>query len=138
MSINALAAGFAAKLTDDQTAGTFYDAVGGRIFEAVIPDQVADLPACRWIVVTSPQQNRLSGAAIDAELQVDIYGTTQAGSASLATAADLLVALLERQPLTIAGYNGAQALPIDLGGVVADPADGVLSITQRWRVVANT
>ena len=136
MSINALAAGFASALTTDTASGSFYDDLGGRIYEVVIPDQITALPACRWFIVTNPPDDTLANTHIDATVQVDLYGSSEGGSAELAGIADKLFTLLHHQPIVIAGYNGGQAICTDRGTVRLEE-DGVFSSTSQWRIVAT-
>lgn len=135
MSVNALAAGWAALLTTDQTSGSFHEAVGGRIYESIVPEEANTLPVCRWQVLNDIPRYTLSDDHIDAEVQVDLWAEADAGSAALAGIADKLITLCQQASPTISGFSGVNVIATDRGAVTLD--DGELRHTSRWRVQAN-
>ena len=136
MSIDALASAIGGRLVANQTSGSLYDALGGLVYEGMIPEGMEALPVCRWFIVTDAPRNTLDATHIDAEFQLDLWGDSSAGSVALAQIADKAFALFHRQALTITGFNGGQSQCIDKGGVQID--EGEFRVTQRYRVVANS
>lgn len=134
-SQEAMAAGFGALLVSDQSEGSFYDDVGGRIYEMVAPEE-APLPLAVWNIITDPPDEMFGGDDIDAEIQVDLYGEKSLGIATLGAINDKLFTLLQGQSATITGYDGVSIQCMDRGA--REVEERAYRITSRWRLMANT
>tara|TARA_R100001594_G_scaffold150505_2_gene212034 strand:- start:11762 stop:12175 length:414 start_codon:yes stop_codon:yes gene_type:complete len=93
------------KLTTDQSAGSLYEAVGGRIFELEGKDD-ADLPLLTYEVTSTPVQGLYNGTVIvESQVIYTIYGHRRLGSAALGTIEDKLFTLMNQSILAPTGYD---------------------------------
>ena len=82
------------KLTTDQSAGSLYDDVGGRIYELEGQDD-ASLPLLTYEVSSTPVQGLYNGTImLRAQVIVTLYGHRRLGSAALGSIEDKLFTLL--------------------------------------------
>ena len=93
------------KLTADQTAGSLYEAVGGRIYELEGQDDVP-LPILTYEVSSTPVQGLYNGTImIKAQVILTLYGHRRLGAASLGSVEDKLFTLLNGGSLAPSGYD---------------------------------
>lgn len=127
------------KLTADQTAGSFYDDVGGRIYMSQAPKD-ASLPLVVWSILGDVSPDFFSGTDLDATFQVDVwFPDRQDGSttdADLITTNDKLVTLLDRVTLTsVTNHGNVQTHLIDKGGIIRE--DDGHHIVSVWQIVGT-
>lgn len=122
-----------AKLTADQSDGTLYSELSGRIHAKQLPND-REYPAMRFAVIADPMVMRLQSDARTIDVQFDIYGARNAMS-TLEAINVLLRGLLHRATLTITGFSGGQTRALDWGIPVKEP--DVSRITTRYRIFAN-
>lgn len=108
MSTQAAITGIYSLLTADQTAGSFYDDIGGRIYEAQGPEE-PDFPMMVFTEVSDPPINYLGGTSdIEMQVQLDLYGERLLGAKVLGDIHAKVLTALEGADITIAGYVGGQ------------------------------
>jgi hypothetical protein len=132
------------RLTADQSAGSLYDDLGGRIYFVRGPQNAA-LPLLIFRVQTDEPlyyldratgaQTYANGPDVDAELHLVLVGSTAAGAAALEDINTKLLTLLHGQPISVTGYNAGQTFCIERGAPAAD--EDAVRITTRWRVWAS-
>ena len=124
------------KLTDDQTAGTLYAAVGGRIFENEGQDDSA-LPLLVYEVTSSATSNMMGGKEIlQAIATFTLYGHKRLGNAALGALEDKLYNLLNDAELTTTGYDRAVVLATSRD--VRQNFDDVLSSQSVYTLEATS
>lgn len=124
--------GIYSKLVADTSAGTFYDDLGGRISLDEGPDN-RTLPHAVIRVVTDVPARAFPGKRdVDAEFDIDLFGTRGARIHATNTK---LFALLDNSTITISGFNGARVQCLETGFTTFD--DERQQITSRWRVHAT-
>ena len=95
------------KLTTDQTAGSLYDDLGGRIYELEGNDD-ADLPLLTYEVTSTPVQGLYNGnVIIKAQVIFTIYGHRRLGSAAVGVIEDKLFDLMNSGSLAPSGYDAS-------------------------------
>jgi hypothetical protein len=126
--------GLVSKLTSVQTAGTFYEAVGGRIYRTIAPPDT-EHPCC-VISVVDDEPDRYFGAA-DTYMTVNIslIGLRDAGETALQGIAAKLFTLLETAALTITGHVGGQAWVENRGIPITE--DHRIQLTTLWGIAAT-
>lgn len=93
------------KLTADQSGGSLYEAVGGRIFELQGKDD-ADLPLLTYEVTSTPIQGLYNGTVVvKSQVIFTIYGHRRLGSAAVGTIEDKLFTLMNQATLAPTGYD---------------------------------
>ena len=93
------------KLTTDQSAGSLYDDVGGRIYELEGQDD-ASLPLLTYEVSSTPVEGLYNGTImLKAQVIVTLYGHRRLGSAALGSIEDKLFTLLNSGTLAPTGYD---------------------------------
>jgi hypothetical protein len=96
------------RLTTDQTSGSLYDDVGGRIYYGKAPDDSA-LPAIIIDLVNEKTTNAMAGGYGDrvdtASFQIDIYGDIKIGVVSVGNIEIKLFNLLDSVTLSATDYN---------------------------------
>ena len=93
------------KLVADQTAGTLYAAVGGRIYEAEGPDDAA-LPLLTYDVTSSPVAGLFDDEIIVVStVNFTIFGHRRLGAAAIGDIEDKLFSLIESVALAPTGYD---------------------------------
>jgi len=122
-------------LTTDQTSGSFYDDIGGRI-SFLQADQDEVLPHCVVNVIDDPPF-RYGGNVNDIEstVQIDLWGAIGAGYDALSDINDKLYTVLDGQAVTITGFTGTQAFNLDRG--VPTTEEDAIRILSRWRIWAS-
>lgn len=94
-----------AKLLADVSAGTFVDALGGRLFYG-IGGQNQDLPCCTWFVVTSDIERHFGSArSYEVLFQFDVYAAIDAGPKAAANINDKLDTLIDNTSITPSGFD---------------------------------
>lgn len=121
-----------AKLVADTGAGTFYEAVSGRIYLNQGPDSADESLAVVRVIVDVPDRYFAGKADTDAEVQIDIYGGEE--DMSLQTINTKLFTQLDNKALTMSGHT-ATCQCIDRGS--ADVTERRMTIQTRWRVIAT-
>jgi len=93
------------KLTADQTADSFYDDVGGRIFEMEGKDDSA-LPLVVYDVTSTPVEGLYNGNVIvKSQVVLTLYGHRRLGAAALGAIEDKLFTLINQVTLAPTGYD---------------------------------
>jgi hypothetical protein len=111
MSAIELAEALQAKLIADTSEGTFYDAVGGRIYQAEAPENLTSYPYCVWQFLGSDQLRCYGSVMMHvANIQFDLYGTKVAGITALGDIETKLFTLLEGVSLTPTGFDRGKVL----------------------------
>ena len=101
------------KFTADQSAGSLYDLVGGRIFELEGKDD-SELPLLVYEVSSSPVQGLYNGnVIIKSQLVVTLFGHRRLGSAAIGTIEDKLYETLKDSELAPTGYDRGVIVPLD-------------------------
>ncbi len=123
------------KLTADQTPGSFFDDLGGRINLHEGPqDEV--LPRANFTVVTDIRQRFFDGNDILATFQLDIYNDAEASTQeALLAIHEKALTLLDAQAITMANHSNAQVFVDDKGTLVKE--EDAWRITSQWRVMAS-
>jgi hypothetical protein len=116
---DALATGLGAKLIEDQSAGSLYADLAGRIYENEAPEDAA-LPLLTWEVVTDEPRRTFDNDHLQTVIQFNLYGDADSGAKALELINDKLYLLLNRQTFSLVGYSDAQGLCDDLGSVTTD------------------
>lgn len=95
----------AAKLASVTTVGSFYDAVGGRIFNTQGTQNCA-LPYCSfWLVTAIPDRSMTGPVDLPTTWQFDLWGLVSAGASALGQIEQLLYNLLEQADIAPAGFD---------------------------------
>ena len=131
-SQKAMLDGILAKLTADQSAGTVYDDVGGRIFQDQAP-QDATLPLLVYSIITDLPWRFFESVDIEVAIQIDLFGDT--GDQDLTTTNDRLFTLLDGAALTISGFTGAKMQNEERG--VSSVEEDSIHIRSAWTLWAN-
>lgn len=93
------------KLTTDKSAGSFYDDVGGRIYELQGTDD-ADLPLMTYEVTSSPVQGLYNGTIIEkSQVILTLYGHRRLGAQALGDIEAKLFTLVNQATLDPTGYD---------------------------------
>lgn len=93
------------KLTADQSAGSFYDDVGGRIFEMEGQDDSA-LPLVVYDVTSTPVEGLYNGnVVVKSQVVLTLYGHRRLGAAALGAIEDKLFTLVNQVTLAPSGYD---------------------------------
>lgn len=130
----ALTEGVYGALTADQSAGTFYDDLSGRIYELAAPEDAA-LPHAVFNLVTDPPDETFSGDDIEATVQIDLYGERRLGAAALGDIQAKLLAELQGAAVTVAGFIGGVFMFTERGQRSID--GGAHRITLEALIQAN-
>lgn len=105
------------KLTTDQTSGSLYDSVTGRIYDGTVPDNAGN-PSLVYNLIDDPPQ-LVFGArdTIRIRIQFDVYVPRESGTKAARQINDKLYSLLHRSSLTVTGYTGNNVLCQQRGAV---------------------
>lgn len=123
------------KLTAVQTAGTFYDDVGGRIYQDEAPDE-EPLPAAVILLTTDFVDRYFDGEDIDAEFDIAVYGSKTDGMRSLAGTVKTLIELLDNATdVSITGFDSVEVQCTERGVRLWD--DGRPQIVTSWTITAR-
>lgn len=124
-----------AKLINDQSAGTFYAALSGRIYMLEAP-QNATLPLCVITPIASTVDpyfdNKHSREAL---VQISLWGHHNDGLSALLDINTKLYALLQGSTFTPSGYDRALASCQD-DGIESSEEDGIQVISE-WLIEAT-
>jgi hypothetical protein len=124
------------KLTADQTAGTLYAAVGGRIFENEGQDDSA-LPLLVYEVTSSATSNVMTGdKEIVQAVATLLYGHKRLGSAALGSIEGKLYSLLNGISMTTTGYDRGVVLATSRD--IRQNFEDVLSSQSVYRIEATS
>ena len=136
MTTQATVTGLYALLTSDQSSGSFYDDLGGRIHEGVAPEEET-LPHMVFTEITDPPINYLGGSSdIEMQVQLDIYSERSLGPNELGDIHTKVLTALEGASLTIAGYVGGQLEFTERGRYSID--GDARRVTMEALITANT
>lgn len=132
----ALEIGILGLLESDQSGGSFYDDITGRITSPQAP-QNQTLPHCVFNVLSDPPDAYFSGDDIDAEMQIDLWGTFNGTSSkhALGLINDKLITLLDKQSITITGFTSGEVRSLDRGTATIE--EDAVRILSRWRILAS-
>jgi len=124
------------KLTADQSAGTLYAAVGGRIYEEEGPDDAA-LPLMVYGVTSSPTSGLFDGEFfVVSTVMFTIYGHRRLGAAALGDIEAKLFTLLDSVALAPTGYDRGVVVCQDrdrrsiLGEIIASESTYTIEATS--------
>ncbi len=124
-----------ATLTADQTAGSFFDDLGGRINLHEGP-QDETLAHANFTVVTDIRERFFDGNDLLATFQLDIYNNAESSTPeALIAIHEKALTLLDAQTITMANHSNAQVFVDDKGTVVKE--EDSWRITSQWRVMAS-
>jgi hypothetical protein len=120
------------KLTTDQSAGTLYSDLGGRIYHGERPQAAGQLyPLLVWSVITVGVQGFYGSVdGKEAIIQFDLYAKRSTGPAALGAINTKLFALLDRAALSTAGHDRTVLTCQDEGGYSVD--GDFDRITSQW------
>jgi len=125
------------KLTADQTADSFYDDVGGRIFEMEGKDDSA-LPLIVYDVTSTPVEGLYNGNVIvKSQVVLTLYGHRRLGAAALGAIEDKLFTLINQATLAPTGYDG-NAVMICLDRDRRTVFDEILSSESVYSIEATS
>lgn len=124
------------KLTAVQTSGTFYEAVGGRIwleqakqdeaFPFAVYSTSADVP---YKYFTAPDD-------VELLFQMDLYADASTSTPeALIAINDKLLTLLDRAAITMTGHVEAKVRVMDRGIVTRE--EDAHRVTSQWRLTAT-
>ena len=120
------------QLISDQTSGSFYDRVSGRIYELEGPTNAA-LPLAVFSLITSPYADTFDGSSVkDYTFQVDIYGRKRAGMSAAGAINTALFTLLDRQTITVPNNDDGLVRCLIQG--VRTVEDDAVRIRSEWIV----
>ena len=101
------------KLTADQSGGSLYDDLSGRIFELEGKDDEA-LPLMTYEVVSSPVAGLFDGEIIvKSQVVFTIFGHRRLGAAAIGSIEEKLFTLLKDAELAPSGYDRGVVVPLD-------------------------
>jgi hypothetical protein len=93
------------KLTLDQTSGSLYDDLGGRVYFGKAPDN-SSLPLLIFDLITSDVQNSFGGSRVDtARFQIDLYGSIKLGAVAIGNIETKLFSLIDSVTITATDYD---------------------------------
>ena len=133
--VDALLDGVYDKLAAVQTAGTFYDDLGGRIYRHLAPDDAVE-PLAIITVITDLPDRFFSSADLDADVDVTIHGLKAVGEAAVLAIQKKLLAF-DGDAITVSGHTGGTWVVSDR---TADfqIVDKKVSITSSFTVNATS
>ena len=124
-----------AKLIADQSAGTFYDDLGGRVYSLEAPVN-ASMPLAVILPFSYEVEEYYDQKdAREAEFQITLWGHRNDGIAGLLDTNTKLYNLLHRASLSPAGMDRAVVTCLD-EGVESIEEDGI-QILSQWRLEAT-
>ena len=91
--MSAMTDGIITKLTTDQSPGSFYDDLGGRVF-GIQADQDPTFPYCVVTVIDDAPSYFFESDDIQASIQIDLYGSFDDGYKKLSNINDKLFIVL--------------------------------------------
>jgi len=112
-----IAAAIHARLVSDQTAGSFFDDLGGLIYEAQARQDKA-MPLCVFTIISMrPYLAFADSDDRDGDLQIDIFHkrTAKGGPRAVRALNDKLITLLDRQSIAVEGYSKVTVFCTDRG-----------------------
>ena len=125
------------KLTADQTADSFYDDVGCRIFEMEGKDDSA-LPLIVYDVTSTPVEGLYNGNVIvKSQVVLTLYGHRRLGAAALGAIEDKLFTLINQATLAPSGYD-SNAVMICLDRDRRTVFDEILSSESVYSIEATS
>ena len=124
-----------AKLRSDQSSGSFYDDLGGRIYESEAQHDDS-LPLCVWQVITNEALHLLANSDdLKLRLQISVLTKRVDGSHTCRNAHDKLVSLLNRKTLIADGWSAVSVLLSD-GGAPQINEDAYTQLSN-WQIIAS-
>ena len=136
MTTQATITGLYGALAADQSAGSFYTDLGGRIYEGVAPEE-GPLPHMVFVHITDPAVNYLGGSTgIEAQVQIDLYGERRLGAKALGDIQAKVLTAMEGTEITIAGHVGGQLEFTERGRRSID--GDAHRVTMEGIITANT
>ena len=131
----AIVAAIYTALTTDQTAGSFYDDVSGRIYEGQA-HQNDTLPHCVYNVIVASQNLTHDTTDYDWLLQVDFYADAESSSmAALSAIENKAFDLLEKGAFSATGFDAVQVLCVTRGMRTIE--EDAFRIMDEFRVQAT-
>lgn len=131
----AMLAGIIAKLSVTG-AGTLYEAVNGRIYRTIAPNDNATEPLVIVSVVDDPPDRYFSTAAdINAVINVSVYGARDLSETTMQGVNAKVITALENAAITISGHVGGLMWCQNRGIPIYDTAR--MQITTLWGIAAT-
>ena len=125
------------KLTADQAADSFYDDVGGRIFEMEGKDD-SELPLVVYDITSTPVEGLYNGNVIvKSQVVLTLYGHRRLGGAALGAIEDKLFTLINQATLAPSGYD-SNAVMICLDRDRRTVFDEILSSESVYSIEATS
>lgn len=120
----------------DQSAGSFYTAVGGRIRQARADDNQATFPYAVWEITNNPVVRYFEAADdFDAVVEVRIHAERDGGIDALDDVFDKLFTDLDGKSLSPTGYANGGIQCIEMGTTSID--DDAVANRSTWRMYAS-
>ncbi len=127
--------GLYTKLTAATGAGTFYNALSGRIYELEAP-QNASLPLAVVTLDTTGVDWSFAGDYHrSAIVSVELWGLRTAGAEALGDINQLLFTLLQGVDITVADHDRGHVTCLDEGSRYMD--EDAINITSQWQIQAS-
>lgn len=109
-----------ALLTKFKGSGALDTALTSQFFDTQPPSDangqaLAELPFLVWTVIADIHPPKFAGDNLDVTLRVDLWSKKETGKEAATTNNDLIVALLNRQSLTMTGVTGITGRVEDRG-----------------------
>ena len=133
----AVANALSAKMRADQSEGSFYDDLGGRIYEGEA-QQSDILPICVWTFTSVvPEQIFANADTLNVLMQADVWNSRIKGAQGCRNIHDKLVDLLDRADDVVAdGYATVAVICPDQGSPrVEEDSDRQTSQWRLWALV---
>lgn len=121
-------------LVADQSAGTFYDDLSGRVYLSQGP-QDTDLPICIVSLVSNMPELTFAndgGEMRSSEFQVDLYGHKDSGAKAVGDINTKLFDLMHDATLTVAGFTNVGVRCLDRGSPSVE--EDAIRFMSRWTV----
>jgi hypothetical protein len=133
MSQHAIAAAIHQQLISDQSAGSVWALLSGRVYHLHAPPNTA-LPLMIVRIDKDQPQTFYDGSS---DLRIEVVIEVQANDATtLLIASGRLFDQLHNQPLSIEGFRHATMRAVDRGREKAER--DALTSTSRWLIIATT
>lgn len=127
MSVGAFMDALYTKLTADQTAGSLYDALGGRIYNGFAIEEASTPYLCFSAVTGVPERHMGGPVSLDVTVQFDLFGNIELGSKALHDIEVKLYALLEGVSIAPTGFDRGVCTFTTRGAAIVDD--------DCWRVM---
>ena len=121
-------------LVNDQTSGSFYDDLTGRIYQDFAP-QNATLPFCTFAITSDPQLSTLGSNHLTATVECQVWGTLAGGPNAVRDTNDKLTALLHKGSITVTGFSNVTMHAEDIG--TAERIEDAVFISSLYEITGS-